>query len=475
VRTLARKVDAIVVPRARERTWDPAMFNMGSETIGAGGVIPWLVAGNNAPQEIKDIAGYVCDGSNDEVELQAALNTQTGHEIWIWGDFWIENIPDGGWGIEVPLRKTIIGMPNEEGSGYNQILDATAGGFTAGNNSALIKLRGSLRNVYVQAWYDNLDAIMWDHAGKIDNCYIETGNNSRSIHQVNGAISVKNSTIYARGGSPFTAPSIHITTGIVNAQHRIIGNVLIGGGMDGLIRKDVAGLMIVSHNRGNGGNGPFIASMRSQWIIVTENVFFGVCYNFDGTEAEDVPNGHVYVVNAHGGIIANNIFENTNAARTSITVRGSSSGVRIEGNYLEDLGREAIRLDLASNCSVVNNFMGYGQYGEGFDGILIANDSNDNFIFGNDVRFEGFGANPSSGVKVADVACENNRIVGNIMNYAYPTAPITDLGTGTSLSWPNDPTYGDNFTGASSGVITNQSRLVQRALETESANPVTPI
>src|SRR5680860_458359 len=36
--------------------------------------IPFLVAASNAPQSVKDIAGYVANGTDDQVEIQAAID-----------------------------------------------------------------------------------------------------------------------------------------------------------------------------------------------------------------------------------------------------------------------------------------------------------------------------------------------------------------------------------------------------------------
>jgi hypothetical protein len=55
--------------------WASKGSNNGS-SAGSGGKISIIIAGHDAPQSVKDIADYICDGVDDEVQFNEAISTQ---------------------------------------------------------------------------------------------------------------------------------------------------------------------------------------------------------------------------------------------------------------------------------------------------------------------------------------------------------------------------------------------------------------
>lgn len=80
----------------------------------AGGtIIPWMVACSDAPTWVKDIAGYLCDGTADQAEINDSLKT--------WGKAWLYTPADyggGGGGATYYISDTVFVNPYQELAGY---------------------------------------------------------------------------------------------------------------------------------------------------------------------------------------------------------------------------------------------------------------------------------------------------------------------------------------------------------------------
>lgn len=73
----------------------------------SGASIPWLVAASNAPAAWQALAGAVCDGTNDEVEIVAALTAHS--TVWLSpGDFNVV-VPVDGVAIDLPAGTSLFG------------------------------------------------------------------------------------------------------------------------------------------------------------------------------------------------------------------------------------------------------------------------------------------------------------------------------------------------------------------------------
>jgi parallel beta-helix repeat protein len=88
-------------------------------TAGAGGVIPWLVAAEGAPESVKAVAGWQCSGVADEAVINAALLE---HDMVLlsFGNFNIDNDP-----IVVPTGHRLEGVGGQYGSGSYLLVNGT--------------------------------------------------------------------------------------------------------------------------------------------------------------------------------------------------------------------------------------------------------------------------------------------------------------------------------------------------------------
>lgn len=78
-----------------------------------GNVIPWLVACSDAPTWIKKAAGYLCDGTADQEEINASLKT--------WGKAWLYTPADYGGGpppATYYISDTVAVSPYQELAGF---------------------------------------------------------------------------------------------------------------------------------------------------------------------------------------------------------------------------------------------------------------------------------------------------------------------------------------------------------------------
>lgn len=199
VRTLIRKVDSLgqgAGIEKRERTWDPAMFNFGSTTIGAGGGNRHvLVASSNASDRIQAIADYVCDGVNDEVEIQQALDSfQPGRFENVVelseGSFNIgtgDNTPTNTtpWAfIRVPANVTLKGQSNGrlqvggqtylQYDGFNGIYGILETNRRQGWSIVSLAGRATIQNINVDAWSAIHCVTIAGSYAKVIDCYLET-------------------------------------------------------------------------------------------------------------------------------------------------------------------------------------------------------------------------------------------------------------------------------------------------------------
>jgi nitrous oxidase accessory protein NosD len=121
----------------------------------------------------------------------------------------------------------------------------------------------------------------------------------------------------------------------------------------------------------------------------------------------------------------------------------------VDGNFISS-GQHGIVVDVSSSASITNNLI--GPFGTAttntYDGIILSGDSNRNLVQGNHLVPQAAGNVPRYGVNVSAAACDDTIVVGNDFGPAanYGTDALNDAGTGTILTYPNDATYGDNFT-----------------------------
>lgn len=124
----------------------------------------------------------------------------------------------------------------------------------------------------------------------------------------------------------------------------------------------------------------------------------------------------------------------------------NGTGCIVADNMMVVLTGDVITLEDTSRCKVDGNMITYP--GGGFDGILLSGDSNYNRVANNQVV-----SRPSShaqyAVNVSASTCDCNVVVANSGSDPadFTGDAINDAGTQTWLTFPADPTYGDNMFG----------------------------
>ena len=129
----------------------------------------------------------------------------------------------------------------------------------------------------------------------------------------------------------------------------------------------------------------------------------------------------------------------------SIYISGGSYNF-VSACIVNGVPNSGIEIDGAAHCQVTGNLViSPGQATSNtYDGIILSGTATKNTVRGNEVH-----ADPSTryGINVSAATCDCNVVVANVLGDLadYGTDALNDAGTGTWLTFPNDPAYGDNF------------------------------
>lgn len=122
-------------------------------------------------------------------------------------------------------------------------------------------------------------------------------------------------------------------------------------------------------------------------------------------------------------------------------------GFNNAGNYT--IGEFGISITDCSWCSFDNNvIVEPGQFADNtYDGVILAGVSDNNRVTDNQIKARDAGNQTRYAINVSAATCNCNVVVGNSGSDAadFGTDAINDAGTDTWLTYPNDPSYGDNF------------------------------
>ena len=442
-----------------------------------GGRIPWLVVSSTAEPQLQAIAGYVCDGTNDEVEIQQALNDWT--EVWLFGGFSVV-VPDGSWAVDMPLGRVLRGV----GRGHTYIENQGTEVLT--QRSWLIRCRGTI---------DRVD--FYPYRAFTGGIYVRTVTN-HSINDVYVQMEAENSIgIQLEQVQQYELNKVWIDAGFAGFNFADADeNVLVGlAGVNSLLvdncRFDDGGTHIKSTARigGNTGVGPGRLTIRDSRfsncefgyvfleikdsastfvgdLWVERNVFLQASAN---GPLEPIPHVHL---KGKAGVVDDPTF-NSAQIRGNVFDVGLSS-VRQHAIKLEDLDSAS---PAGSTIPPWVTIEGNIYDGKTWDHVILI-DASDRVLLNNNIVQHGTTetANTYDVVHVMD-ACDQIHIRGLIagiddtalfrhgINFAnagitdstaldnrlptagFGSAPINvTAGAGVELSWPADATYGDNFT-----------------------------
>jgi parallel beta-helix repeat protein len=354
----------------------------------------------------KSRADYVCDGTDDQAEINAAitaLGATGGTVLLLEGTYSItgrinlaSNVTLMGQGAGTVLR-----IPN----GFNADLNVIYGYQISRAKVTRLRVDGNRANQ--TAGY--MDGVLLDHCTNCEvvGCRFENLRHY-GVHLVVSAQCVIASNICVNNGS-----AIQLET--AGCDYNVIsGNVCLGGDL----ANNWYGIVLEasSHNTvvGNvckdlGCYGIYLAGASEGNVVVGNfcwNAWRGIYC--DGGTYSNI-SGNVCRANFGHGI-------QLTSAANYITVSGNS----VQGN-----GGHGIYLTNSSNHdTVAGNTVG----GNSLDGICIDGGSTYNLVQGNSVRHQG---KQRYGINISSSGCAGNLVLGNDLYQAGQTADYNDAGTGT--------------------------------------------
>lgn len=358
-------------------------------------------------------ADYQCDGINDHMEIQAALDAlpATGGEV---------KLLDGTYNCEVAAGRNISNV-TVKGNGKNTILT------TSTPNLAFLSFVGAsgaeLTGIIIA------DLQIDGGASLISDCgiYFEYVDYS-FIQNVYSRRHASGSGSYQAGiyllNSDFNSIIGNICQGngyegiwlYASSNNTIIGNICQGNSYDGICFTNSSSNNIISGNicQGNTGEGIFLSSSSNNTI--SGNTCQG---NEDGIDLNASSNNNAISGNTCQG----NAFD-------GIDLNASSNNT-VSGNTCQGNGYEGISLSALSNSNTIvgNTCIANSQSTNNtLDNIRLVS-SDYNLIVGNVCRQGALTNKPKYGINIANDACDRSCLVGNDLYDSGATGDLNDVPT----------------------------------------------
>lgn len=483
-------------------------------TTGASWEIPtgrtasYVVAASNAPAHVKAQADYVCDGTNDEVEIQNALTADAGGKILLYGTFSKGNIA----GIAIP-SDTVLDLQGKlrliDNVGDSPVIFASSGttnititgnGILDGNKSGQTTTAGivAMGISFINVSNSQIDSIsiidMGTAVAQSGYGLYLNGSSFNRIHDVYLSGSKReNLCLYNNSNYNVVSGVIANNTPnrnfvIHNASYNLIDACQSYGGSTGgiNIQADVGTTNYDNTIHGTGvfnslGYGIYIGGAnRVKLDGNTVNITGGIGINFAATTTTNssIINNTVVKTAAEGVSVLgvdNAISNNTIISSTGISIYLASGATRamVSGNTIINGSNLAISTEAhngtiyGNNCNsnqggidvkagadyntlLGNTLTNNGGMGGGRDnGITVGGDYN---VFLGNIFSKG--ANQIYGIRV-HIAATGNRLLGNQAVDGGTTANIRDDGTTTYVNYNSG--YTTESSGASVGTAAQQT------------------
>jgi hypothetical protein len=386
----------------------------GSSTgeVGAGGVGIVVYASD----AVDPVGEYICDGTADQVEINAAIAALGGNSGRV-------QLSEGTFYLSAPITLNAFGVElRGSGSRYETTLTRT----DATQHAIAVTSRSQIRDLYV---YDDPTVT---GTAKLLNVSANSLHMSRvgfeTFEASTGCITMGAANIYADDCFFYAedGPAILSTSnGTIE-----IRNALAFCGTSGY----------VFDYTGNGGtiqltdsyfDGP--GGVRIDGIG-HPNVFIRACeiYAFSSAYA-------VLIDQASGIMMTDNQIGSNGGldAVRVINITSPLSGVVISGNHIVESDRHGILLNNANDVMLTNNRV-YGasrSSGDVYSGIILEANCDRCTVMGNQVRRASSTPHPKYGIRVDNSNCDNNFVTNNDLLNSVATggtgAPYSDAGTGT--------------------------------------------
>lgn len=466
----------------------------------AGGPFTITIAASDASARSKAKADYKCDGTNDQEELRQAyaevqaspfggvLQLSEGHFICALTT------------SDAAVISTAGGAVNQNGTSIrgmgpgNTVIQVT-GSVTGG--TSVLDLSGNQNNEVRDLTIEDDCTATHEHAGIRISTY-------GRVYNVHGYMADEAEGVFisTSGADEWVIRDCNITFGWVGIYGVGSGFGVIDGcniyAYNGIYLTNSGGFRVTnnyvwSFGGANTNNGGCIrvSGAGADESLVANNVFgefdtmaseFLAFFSGDGFQSGMRvignfffnPNGHSLADSPTVAIAGINIFsgntiygeqgtdglqvwgDNENVygnfvtqARHGINILNANHA-QVHGNLIYACYRHGIQVDTANDAHIHGNKIREvgNETNNTYDGIFLMS-SDRAYVHGNKITANtSLLANMRYGVNVSNAACDNCVIVGNDFRplAEFETDALNDAGTGTVLTYPNDATYGDNFT-----------------------------
>jgi len=347
----------------------------------------FIVAANDSVH--KNMADYVCDGVNDHVEIQAALDAlpATGGEV---------KLLDGTYNCEATIN--LDSNQTLRGCGRNTILTTSTADLIF--LSAVGGLGTELTGIVIA------DLQIDGGAGAVSDCGIYFEYVDYSYIQ----------NVYSRRHDSGTGSYISGVYLLNSDCNTITGNTCQGNS-NGLHLSTSNNNTVTSNIcQGNSSSGIYLYTSNNNTI--TGNTYQG---NSNGIEIS-ASNNNTITGNTCQGNSSNGIYLEVSNNNT------------ITGNTCQGNSVNGIYLDISRNNTVMGNtYLENSQLlTNTYDDIFVDNGSDYNNIQGNTCRAGGLAAVPRYGININSADCDDNLVANNdLLDDGFGTGSFNDSGTNT--------------------------------------------
>lgn len=367
-----------------------------------------------ASDSLNDDADYICDGTNDNVEIQNAIDAlpATGGEV---------RLLDGTYNIEASL--VLDSYQTLRGCGRNTILTTTTAGvdiITATGGAGTEKVGILIADLCIDGNAGGVtsgEGIFWTYVdySKITNVWsLDTGGTgiyliTCDFNEIIGNMCLSNPSV-----------GIELNT---SSNNIIAENTCQGNSPTGMYVYNNSDNNIVSGNTCQGNTGYGIDLDTSN----NGNVKSNICQGNTSTG--------IYIYYFNNSIVSGNICRGNSAA--GILSDNSDNNV-ISGNVCQGNGTHGFYIFTTNNNVISGNICEENSQtsDNGYDNIYVLS-SDYNLLTGNICRQGALANQPRYGISISNVACDKNIVQGNDLYDSGKTANFNDAGTLTIVQEDN--------------------------------------
>lgn len=386
----------------------------------ASGGMALSVAASDAPSMLRNRADFVCDGSGDEVQIQAAIDalpTQGGVISLTSGTFNIDAV------VNVNKAGMILrgaGKALNSTTGGTQIKRTTAGAFYVFDCTARMPVFEDLAIINLSGVAATVELVRFTtgcvtpfmRRCNIDN---DVSTEGALLLGVNTTLSLEQ--CFVGGGDD----AIQMTTGTLEAIDTTIrsSSAWCIDATSGVIR-----LLRCDLQAGAGG----LRFTTSGYLYAFNNKI--VAFGDDAVQVITSASAECVVLN-------NYLSADVGGDGLSVDATAGGSPVRIQDNHVNGAGQNGIKLTAVEDGLIQGNKIDFAgsQTDDTYSGIILVSACDRNSVVGNHVRTTT--ANKLKyGIRIDNANCDDNLVTNNLLKGASKTGgnEFVDAGTGTTAA-----------------------------------------